>query len=404
MRRFRTKGIIFLSTPHRGSELANFIERLAFLLPNANVSELKQDEPTLVELNNWFCTNFNRLDVGVRVFCEKYPTPVKRDFFGKLISKIVVDKDSATLALPEVPVTPLDADHGSICWVKDYQFRQTDQLYGNVLKFIKDTLSKDNPDESSPKVIKKYLERSSIDELTGFKVIEIRELFRGIQKKAERPTVVIQEVRNWTNGQPILTQQICRLIQELPERIPKGKEKQQITKLVQTKIIENWQDKHDNCHLETIQEQVVKRGKGTNRLLELYKQLLMQGELPYDQSLEQLELRISGLVIIDGEKLKVNNKIYESVFNLAWVEHLISELRPYETQLRAWQASNFENSYYLLSGENLIKALDWGLDRELRDEDLEFLRKSIKEDLKRVEKEKIDSEELGITKRFKKPN
>jgi pimeloyl-ACP methyl ester carboxylesterase len=132
----RTKGIVFLSTPHRGSDLANFIERLAFVLPSVNVSELKKDEPTLIDLNNWFCLNFNRLDLQVRVFCETQPTPVSRNFLGNLIRKIVVDKDSATLALPDVSVTPLDADHSSICWVKSYQFRKQDQLYGNVLQFI----------------------------------------------------------------------------------------------------------------------------------------------------------------------------------------------------------------------------------------------------------------------------
>lgn len=133
----RTKGIIFLSTPHRGSDLANFIERLAFLLPSVNVSELKEDEPTLLELNNWFYRNFQQLNLQVKVFYEKRPTPIRnRDFFATNISKIVVDKDSANLAIRGVSVTPLDADHSSICWVKNHQFRKEDRLYSNVLRFI----------------------------------------------------------------------------------------------------------------------------------------------------------------------------------------------------------------------------------------------------------------------------
>ncbi|HAC63797.1 MAG TPA: hypothetical protein DCF68_09720 [Cyanothece sp. UBA12306] len=138
----QTKGIVFLSTPHRGSNLANFIEGLAFLLPSVNVSELRENEPTLLELNNWFCLNFNRLKLQVQVFCENQPTPAQKGFFGKLFRKIVVDKDSATLALPDVSVTSLDADHSSICWVKSYQFRKQEQLYGNVCQFIKECLSK----------------------------------------------------------------------------------------------------------------------------------------------------------------------------------------------------------------------------------------------------------------------
>ena len=137
----QTKGIVFLSTPHRGSNLANFIERLAFLLPSVNVSELKKEEPTLIDLNSWFCTNFNQLDLQVKVFSESRPTPVKKSFWGNLIRKIVVDKYSATLALPDVTLTSLDVDHSSICWVESHQFRNIDQLYGNICQFIKECLS-----------------------------------------------------------------------------------------------------------------------------------------------------------------------------------------------------------------------------------------------------------------------
>ncbi len=133
----QTKGIVFLSTPHRGANLANFIEHLAFLLPNDNVSELKEDEPTLIDLNNWFITNFERLNLQVQVFCENNPTPVRRNAVGKIFRKIVVDQDSANLTLPGVSVTRLDKDHSSICWVESYQFRkQREQLYMNVLSFI----------------------------------------------------------------------------------------------------------------------------------------------------------------------------------------------------------------------------------------------------------------------------
>ena len=133
----RTRGIVFLSTPHTGSDLANLIQRLVFLRPNANVSELQSYEPTLVSLNNWFGTNFNNLDLQVKGFYEMQPTPIQRNFVGRVINTIVVDRDSATLALPGVSVTPLDKDHSSICWVESpYLSRNEDQLYNNVVSFI----------------------------------------------------------------------------------------------------------------------------------------------------------------------------------------------------------------------------------------------------------------------------
>jgi hypothetical protein len=132
----QTKGIVFLSTPHTGANLANFIEGLAVLLPTVNVSELKKNEPELIKLNNWFHRKFDKLDLKARVFCEKQRTPIKKGLLGILFRKIVVDENSANLLVPGVSVIPLDANHSSICWVKSYQFRKKDQLYSNVLNFI----------------------------------------------------------------------------------------------------------------------------------------------------------------------------------------------------------------------------------------------------------------------------
>ena len=147
----RTKGIVFLSTPHTGSDLANLMKRLVFLRPNDNVSELQRYEPTLVRLNNWFGTNFNNLDLQVKGFYEMRPTPIQRKLVGRVINKIVVAKNSATLALPGVSVTPLDKDHSSICWIKSYRNRQeTEQLYMNVLSFIQQLVQQINSETSEP--------------------------------------------------------------------------------------------------------------------------------------------------------------------------------------------------------------------------------------------------------------
>jgi len=140
----RTKGIVFLSTPHTGANLANFIEFVAFLFTNPNVGELKRDEPKLLALNQDFCENFDQLDLQVRVFYEKNPTPIRKGIVGNLIRKIVVDEDSATFdrdKMPNVPMTPIDANHTSICWpIESYQLRQRDQLYSNIFQFIQKCL------------------------------------------------------------------------------------------------------------------------------------------------------------------------------------------------------------------------------------------------------------------------
>ncbi|HEY9598687.1 MAG TPA: hypothetical protein V6D33_13555, partial [Cyanophyceae cyanobacterium] len=62
-------------------------------------------------------------------------------------------------------------------------------------------------------------------------------------------------------------------------------------------------------------------------LLRLYQQILQQGEVTVDGSFLQKELLLSGLVIKQvrlGETttpvLTVNNLIYQTVFDQAWVE------------------------------------------------------------------------------------
>ena len=237
-------------------------------------------------------------------------------------------------------------------------------------------------------------------ELAGFDETEIRSLDRGLQAKADYPRAVIREVFSWTNGQPFLAQKICRLIQELPERIPRGKEQEEVAKLVQNKVINNWKQWDEPEHLRTIERQILQRSeaKGSKYLLELYRRLLTEGELPADGSREDIELRISGLVIKQGNKLKVNNKIYESIFSRDWVEQSILALRPYEKELRAWQKSNRLDSL-LLCGDNLKEALKWAFgklvfEEKLSPEDIEFLNDSIEEDTKQFPQIRTKAKDL----------
>lgn len=137
----RIKGIVFLSTPHQGSNLANFIDHLAFLLKTTvSVRELRKDEPSIIELNKWFLRNFGILNLQAQVFCETRESPVIKFLFE--FKKIVVDKESAGLHTAGINVIPLDANHSSICWIKDFQFRKEDQLYSNIRKFIDECLER----------------------------------------------------------------------------------------------------------------------------------------------------------------------------------------------------------------------------------------------------------------------
>ena len=69
-----TKGVVFYSTPHKGSEIANLnMITKYFFSPSVEVQELNTDYPLLLELNNCF-----------KGFVEKFKTKVIRKSRVKL--------------------------------------------------------------------------------------------------------------------------------------------------------------------------------------------------------------------------------------------------------------------------------------------------------------------------------
>ncbi|NEQ86813.1 MAG: hypothetical protein F6K26_44210 [Moorea sp. SIO2I5] len=55
-------------------------------------------------------------------------------------------------------------------------------------------------------------------------------------------------------------------------------------------------------------------------LLEIYRQIVEQGEVVAVDSPEEKELLLSGLVVKQQGSLRVNNRIYQSIFDRSWVE------------------------------------------------------------------------------------
>ena len=131
-----TKGIVFLSTPHAGSNLANFIGYLKFLLPSVSVEELQTQEPRLRELNTWYRNNVGKLGIQTQVYCERNKTPSGKDFFGQLISALVVDATSSDPGIAGVTAVPMDDDHITI----SRPTRKSD-LYLRISRFIDNCLT-----------------------------------------------------------------------------------------------------------------------------------------------------------------------------------------------------------------------------------------------------------------------
>ncbi|GAA6624156.1 AAA-like domain-containing protein [Scytonema sp. NUACC26] len=231
-------------------------------------------------------------------------------------------------------------------------------------------------------------------ELNGFILEDGLLLAQGLTDRARNRAAVFREVLTWTGGQPFLTQKLCKLIATSPSPIPQGGEAKCIDNLVRSSIIENWEAHDGPPHLGTIRDRILGSKTRTVSLLCLYQQILQQGEIAADDSPEQIELRLSGLVVKQNNSLRVYNRIYENVFNQSWVMKQLETVRPYNQALKAWLDSNRQGSW-LLKGQKLKEVLEWSADKSLGEQDYQFLRASQEFDRNQAQQEKEKAQQMA---------
>jgi WD40 repeat protein len=230
-------------------------------------------------------------------------------------------------------------------------------------------------------------------ELTGFQLQEAEPLAQGLAVKTSNPQALMQAVLDWTGGQPFLTQKVCKLILSADDAAPAGQEAGWVEDLVLTRVIENWEAQDTPEHLKTIRDRLLLSGEQrTGRLLGLYQQIVQQGEVAADDSPEQMEMRLTGLVVKREGKLRIYNRIYETVFNPDWLNQALDALRPYAKSLNAWIASEYQDESRLLRGEALQEAQAWAAGKSLSDQDYQFLAQSQELDKRDIQK-KLEVEE-----------
>lgn len=166
-------------------------------------------------------------------------------------------------------------------------------------------------------------------ELKGFELQEAEPIAVGLKSKFKNYKQVLKALLSWTGGQPFLTQKLCKQIVEEAGSPPKGREEEWVEKLVRSRIIENWESQDEPEHLRTIRDRLLRNGQQSQKLLQLYQQILQGGELEgviADETPEKMQLRLSGLVVKQYGKLKVSNRIYECVFDKVWTEKALGSL------------------------------------------------------------------------------
>lgn len=243
-------------------------------------------------------------------------------------------------------------------------------------------------------------------ELHGFTLDEVQPLARGLVETLQAKVLqgntnaLLTEILAWTGGQPFLTQKLCQLVVSSSQdtvsgtlTIPPGNEAFWVESIVRRCIIDKWESQDEPQHLRTIRDRLLASEQTAGRLLGIYQQILSGEDVPSDDSREQIELLLSGLVVKQHSKLQVKNPIYQAVFNSEWVAVQRSNLRPYAQYFKAWIASNELDESQLLRGITLQQALAWSKNKRLSDQDYRFLAAS-----QELAKREIESD-LALEKR-----
>jgi len=106
-------------------------------------------------------------------------------------------------------------------------------------------------------------------DLNGFEFEEAQPLILGLTTKTNNPKIVLQEILDWTGGQPFLTQKICNFIHDADIAIAEREEIDWIEQLIQRKVIKNWEANDEPAHFKTIRDRVVKDEQHVSQLLGL---------------------------------------------------------------------------------------------------------------------------------------
>ena len=129
------RSVIFLSTPHRGTNLAELLNKiLAVSVFNHSakhyITELQKNSPTLQDINEQFRNFAPKLQLFS--LYETQPTPIG----PKKLT--VLEKDSSILGYPNEVSKALDADHHNVCKYTDVK----DPNYVSVRNILKSLLGR----------------------------------------------------------------------------------------------------------------------------------------------------------------------------------------------------------------------------------------------------------------------
>jgi len=175
-----------------------------------------------------------------------------------------------------------------------------------------------------------------------------------LKEKSHNYKKLLAAVLKCTGGQPFLTQKLFKLIVEAPDSPPQGRELEWVEELVRSRLLANWEENPELKPLQNIRDRLLDPKPRNIQLLKLYQEILQEGFIVANESSEQTELRLLGLVVKEHGFLKVHNLIYEYVFDLDWVEKAYGKIKGEKEQ----SESEFINTFAELERKLLVTQVD----------------------------------------------
>lgn len=155
---------------------------------------------------------------------------------------------------------------------------------------------------------------------------KIRLQFLNLSKAGAYPYRLLEAILTWTNNHSVLNQKVAHLVRT-GSFVEAGEESAVVEQLVQNQIIHNWRSGFATKHLSSLEEQVLQNPNcDPIDLLTYYQVVWHQLQAQSTQAEEETELLHLGLLVQDGQQVKVANQIYRLVFDQTWLEQQISHI------------------------------------------------------------------------------
>ncbi len=248
-----------------------------------------------------------------------------QDFLlGELLKTPIVIFIDEIDALLEVPFI---AD--LLRWIEQCdRRRQTEAAYQNLSFVILGTTTVIALLEQSctaDAIVKLFANGCQIS-LSPFKLSETFSLRQGFEEKIADPTVLLQAIFRWTQGQPFLTQKICHIASNLigtlvqpsasPIKVSTKIVNHWIDDLVRSHIIKNWTFQDTPIHLRAIRDRLI-YSPHHRELISLYKAIYRDTPVSTESDAIQAELLLTGIVDSVDSRLQITNPIYREVFSVS---------------------------------------------------------------------------------------